>query len=313
MWAYELTAPRQFMRTEIPEPGPVPHGQVRIRLLAGGICGSDVPKFLGNRRYGRRDAPGPGYPMHEIAGVVEESADPRFSTGDQVSGYAYGQAGLRQLVVTPGDCLTHAPDGMTAIESTAIQPLSTVMFALDRLPDVRNRDVVVVGLGPIGLLYCHVLGQSGARVIGVDPVDRTTVAEDYGIDELFVGGIEDWQPTTGAAPSICIEAVGHQQETLTHSVTALGQEGHLLAFGVPDDETYAFPMRAAFDRGIAVYFGTTPRWEAVLTRAAAYLAEHRDILDTYITHVLTPDRATEAYTLMTSAATERRKVVIDTS
>ena len=312
MWAYELTAPRQFSRTEIPEPETLGPGEVLVRLLAGGICGSDVPKFVGIQQYGKRDAPGPGYPMHEIAGVVEQTADARFSPGDRVSGYAQGQAGLRQFVATPGDCLTHAPDGMTAIQSTAIQPLSTVMFALDRLPDVGNRDVLVVGLGPIGLLFCHVLHQAGARVIGVDPVDRSAVAEDYGIDELFVGGIEDWRPS-GAAPSICIEAVGHQQETLTHSVTALGQEGHLLAFGVPDDETYTFPMRAAFDRGIAVYFGTTPRWEAVLTRAAAYLGEHRDILDTYITHVLPPDRATEAYTLATTAAIERRKVVIDAS
>lgn len=312
MWAYDLVTARRFEPTEINDSATPAVGEVTVRLQAGGICGSDIPKFAGDRQFGKRDAPGVGYPMHEIAGVIEESADPRFVVGDRVCGYAAGQAGLRELVVTPADTLTHAPPSVTAVQSTVVQPLSTVLFALDRLPDVRGHDALVVGLGPIGLLFCHALNETGARVIGVDPVDRSDVAKTFGIDELFVGRIEDWRPR-GAGPTRCVEAVGHQQATLTDTVQAVAPEAHLIAFGVPDDETYTFPMRAAFDRGIALYFGVTQRWEAVLGRAATYLEEHREILDDYITHVLPLDRVNEAYTLASQPAVDRRKVVVQVS
>ena len=46
----------------------------------------------------------------------------------------------------------------------------------------------VLGLGPIGLLFCHVLKERGAaRVFGVDRVDRSAIAPRFGVDDVVWG------------------------------------------------------------------------------------------------------------------------------
>ncbi len=49
MWSYRLVAPYTFERTDMPEPSPesLVDGQVLLRFLAAGICGSDLPGFRG--------------------------------------------------------------------------------------------------------------------------------------------------------------------------------------------------------------------------------------------------------------------------
>ena len=47
-----LTAPATWTPVEVPAPDPaaLPDGEVLVRVLAGGICGSDLPAFY--RRHG---------------------------------------------------------------------------------------------------------------------------------------------------------------------------------------------------------------------------------------------------------------------
>ena len=49
MWAYRLIAPYTFERLDIPEKTPesLGDGQVLLRFLAAGVCGSDLPGFRG--------------------------------------------------------------------------------------------------------------------------------------------------------------------------------------------------------------------------------------------------------------------------
>ena len=116
----------------MPQPGP---GRVLVRLLAGGICGSDLPSFIGRRNtfvdfYGE-----PGYPLHEVVGeVVARRAAARArgsSAGPSVtSGWpsTSSRAPTRSLALD---------DELTDVEATVVQPLCTVLHQLDRIPDVR--------------------------------------------------------------------------------------------------------------------------------------------------------------------------------
>ena len=51
MWSYRLVAPFTFERSERQEPLPdaLGDGQVLLRFLAAGICGSDLPGFRGSQ------------------------------------------------------------------------------------------------------------------------------------------------------------------------------------------------------------------------------------------------------------------------
>ena len=85
MWAMRLAGPGAFERITVPVPtaGDLGDGQVLLRTLAGGICGSDLPYFRGAHPLpevpgltGRLASELPGFPMHEVVGEVVASRHP---------------------------------------------------------------------------------------------------------------------------------------------------------------------------------------------------------------------------------------------
>ena len=77
MWAYRLVAPYTFERLDIPEKtaGDLVDGQVLLRFMAAGVCGSDLPPFRGVRGKiagdaGLSAAEMVGFPIHEVVGEV---------------------------------------------------------------------------------------------------------------------------------------------------------------------------------------------------------------------------------------------------
>src|SRR3954464_8799087 len=160
VWAYAITAPGRLERVETPQPQPG-EGRVLVRLLAGGICGSDLPSFIGRRNtfvdfYGR-----PGYPLHEVVGEVVSGALP---AGTRVVGWAEHHLGLAEFFVARVDAITPV-DEFSDVEATVIQPLCTVLHQLDRIPDVAGKRAAVIGQGSIGLLFSHALKAGGAASV----------------------------------------------------------------------------------------------------------------------------------------------------
>ena len=83
MWSYRLVAPFTFERTNLPDRSPesLAEGQVLLRFLAAGVCGSDLPGFRGTRGRlpgdtGACAAEMNGFPIHEVAGEVLASRHP---------------------------------------------------------------------------------------------------------------------------------------------------------------------------------------------------------------------------------------------
>jgi L-iditol 2-dehydrogenase len=110
MWSYRIIAPYQFERTSIAEktPDSLADGQVLLRFLAAGVCGSDMPAFRGVRGKlpgdeGRSGAEKDGYPIHEVVGEVIASRHRQHRPGDRVVGWASAFDGLMERVVTDGN------------------------------------------------------------------------------------------------------------------------------------------------------------------------------------------------------------------
>ena len=100
------------------------------------------------------------------------------------------------------------------------QPLGTVVWACRKLPNLLNLDTVVVGQGPMGLLFTHMLSNLGARtVITTDVVDFRTVAKKMRATHTInadkqnpAAAVEEI--TEGRMADLVIEVVGHQTETI---------------------------------------------------------------------------------------------------
>jgi D-arabinose 1-dehydrogenase-like Zn-dependent alcohol dehydrogenase len=99
MKAVVMTAVKEpFTTREIPDPQPAT-GQVRIRLHATGVCGTDVHVWNGEL-----PVPLPIVPGHEPVGVIDSVGQGVKSVkpGDRV-GVSWFQAGLRQVSVLPDE------------------------------------------------------------------------------------------------------------------------------------------------------------------------------------------------------------------
>ena len=314
MWAHRLIAPGQLETVEVDEPGEPRPGRVVARFEAGGICGSDLPSFLGVRDLLVGASHGkPGFPMHELVGVVEASAADDLPVGTRVVGWAEGHRGMAERFVARGDQVITIGDELPPTHATVIQPLCTVLYALRRLGDVRGARVAVIGQGSIGLLFSHALKAAGAgHVTGVDPVDRRDAAQAFGVDAMEWSSSSEWVASLGdgARPDIVVEAVGHQAGTLEHAVEGVAHGGTVLAFGVPDDTHYAFPFARFFRKDLTLLAGVTQDRRRSLEAAREYLVEHREMLDAYITDVFPVAAAQAAFELAVKPTAGRLKVVL---
>jgi L-iditol 2-dehydrogenase len=321
MWAQVLVAPQKFAMVEVPQPaaGDLSEGEVLLRTLAGGICGSDLPNFRGQVSLvvkggsDSRTAGVPGFPLHEIVGVATASRYPGIAVGDKVVGWASGLNGLAEYVVTSGDGLQAYAPSLDPGVAVMLQPLACVLYALERVPALPGAHVAVIGQGPMGLLFSHVAKSMGARkVTGIDRVDRSDVATCYGVDEVLHASSDRWAAglRDGSRPGIVIEAIGHQMSTLDHAVTAAASGGIIFYFGVPDDTHYPLPINAFLRKNLTLISGATLERRRMLAAAGTYLAEHPALAESFLTHSFPSDHAEEAFRLASVPAPGRLKVTL---
>jgi L-iditol 2-dehydrogenase len=319
MWAQTILAPYTCgpVRADAPRTSDLEPGQVILRVLAGGICGSDLPAFRDGSlmTMPHPPAPVPGYPLHEVAGEVVASRDELLAVGARVVGWASGRNAAAELIVADGSGLYAYDEALSPTEAIVMQPLACVLSAVREQPyEIAGLSAAVLGLGPIGILFAHVLRSMGvSSVTGVDRVDRSDVAARFGIDEVVTMSGTRWVAgltPTSPRPQFVVEAVGHQVGTLTDAVRAVADRGRVLYFGIPDDEFYPFPMVAFLRKNATFSAGYTRDKRSALADAARYLKEHADLPSAYITSIFPMSELQAAFELADRPAKGRLKIVL---
>jgi L-iditol 2-dehydrogenase len=320
VWSYRIVAPYLFEHTSIADKTPdcLADGQVLLRFLAAGVCGSDLPAFRGARGRisgddGRSAAEKDGFPIHEVAGEVIASRHPDHRPGDRVVGWASGFDGLMEHVVSDGNGLAPYDPALSPAQAIGLQPLACVLYACEQLPDLAGRHVAIIGQGSIGLLFSYVAKAAGARrVTGVDPVDRESHAKGFGVDDPVRATSDRWVSRLAAADraDVVIEAVGHQVATLGHAIEAAAPGGTVFYFGVADDDAYPINMRLVLRRNLTLKSGVTLDRRRVLELAGKFAAEHPELLGSYLTHTFSVDDVQGAFDLACRPIPERVKIAI---
>lgn len=78
------------------------------------------------------------------------------------------------------------PDHVEYAEAALTEPLACVVRGMDEMPVERGETVVVMGLGPIGLLFVQMCVLAGARVLAVGRrQERLALAAELGAAEVF--------------------------------------------------------------------------------------------------------------------------------
>ncbi|MBY4575425.1 alcohol dehydrogenase [Gordonia paraffinivorans] len=200
-----------------PEPGP---GQVLIRVLRAGICGSDlharvhcdataeVSDEVGYDAFMRSDQS--VIMGHEFAGEVVSYgprcrkkwapgtrvvAVPMIRHGEKahLTGLSASAGGAyAQFTLVSEDMTFEIPDGLPIEHAALTEPLAVAHHAVRR-GEVGRRDVaVVIGCGPIGLAVIAMLKASGVRTVIASDLSagRRALAERVGADIVVDPAVE---------------------------------------------------------------------------------------------------------------------------
>jgi L-iditol 2-dehydrogenase len=205
---------------EIPTPAIGP-GEILIRVEACGICHTDLKKIEYNLL-----AP-PRVFGHETAGIVAAvgSGVSKFKSGDRVvafhhipcrqcfycrrkifaqcpvykkvgitAGFEPAGGGFAQYVRVMdwivADGVEKIPDGISFERATLVEPLNTCLKAVVQCDPQPEDLVVILGQGPIGLMFTMLTHRTGARVAATDTIDaRLALASQCGADFA-------WDPRT---------------------------------------------------------------------------------------------------------------------
>jgi L-iditol 2-dehydrogenase len=187
MRAALLHGPGDLRVEDVPEPA----GEVVVDVRAATTCGTDRKLLLGPH-------PALGsYPArfgHETAGVRRDSGE-RVLVGDSVAcgrcapcragrtnlcrrmTWVFG--GFAEAIAAPAAALHPMPDGLPFAAAAMAEPLAACIHAIGR--GTREREVVVLGGGTIGLMLARLLVLDGRAVTVVDRhAERREQAEDLG-------------------------------------------------------------------------------------------------------------------------------------
>jgi len=181
MLAVHLESGRVQLR-QVPLPR-VPEGFARIRLLAAGICSTDIELQRGY--YGFSGTPG-----HEFVGEVTDAADKawigkrvvgeinlacghcdwckrglgRHCPTRTVLGIVKHPGAFREFLTLPIRNLHRVPASIPTEHAVFIEPIAAACEILDQVKIPKGERVAVLGDGKLGLLVSQVLQAKGARV-----------------------------------------------------------------------------------------------------------------------------------------------------
>ncbi len=311
----QIVAQQRIEFVDRPIPEPTQPGQVVVRMVKGAICGSDMPHFL----YEQPQYPLPdGVSLHECIGVIAASTSKRFKEGDEVLAVPPAHRGLQEYFLTSEEVTFLLPDFDPKQSILMSQPLGTVIWALRKLGNLLLQHTVVLGVGPMGLLFTHLLSNLGAKtIIALDKLDyRLETARSMQATHTLnvtccdvvkeVGAI-----TGGHMADLVVEVVGHQTETLNTCVSLARRGGTILAFGVPDDEIYPYQFKQMYTKNLTLIGSVSPDVQNDYPMAIDMITQGRIDVTPMITHELPLLEAQRAFEMARDKTEKAVKILLN--
>jgi L-iditol 2-dehydrogenase len=286
----------------VPEVGP---REILIKVAACGICGTDIKKIF------QRYVEPPQILGHELAGTVVAvgAGVTKFKPGDRVMSFHHTPCGTcfycenrlfsqckqyKTTGLTAGFTpngggfgeyvkampwvaergIVHLPDNVSFEEATFIEPINTIVKAVQKARVKKGENVLVLGCGPIGLQLLMVANLEGAKLYTSDPMAERRAKS------LTLGALESFDPTSGKL----IEEVKARTD-------GRGADAVLVAVAHPS--VVADALAAARPGGRILLFAANDPVTRIEFPAAAVGIDEKEILGSYSAAVDIQDAAAE--------------------
>ncbi len=306
---------------EVPVPE-VADGEVLIKVAACGICGTDIkkifhgyvepPQILGHELAGTVVAAGRGvtkwkpgdrvmsfhhipcgkcfYCERRLFSQCEQYKTTGLTGGFTPNGGGFGEY-VKAMPWVAERGIVALPDNVSFEEATFIEPINTIVKAVQKARVVSGETVLVIGCGPIGLQLLMVAKLEGARPYTSDPIAERRAKS------LSLGAIESFDPSSGKLVA-----------EVKARTDGRGADAVLVAVAHPAVVVEA--LAAARPGGRVLLFAANdPVTKIEFPAAAVGIDEKEPVMD-IVTHRFPLDKIQEALELAARPTAESLKILI---
>jgi L-iditol 2-dehydrogenase len=330
---------------EVPVPE-VKEGEILIRVAACGICGTDIkkifqryvepPQILGHELAGTVVAVGPGvtkwtpgdrvmsfhhtpcgrcfYCEKRLYSQCQQYKTTGLTAGFTPNGGGFGEY-VKAMPWVAERGIIALPDNVSFEEATFIEPINTIVKAVQKARITQGETVLILGCGPIGLQLLMVSKLEGARLYTSDPIPQRRDKS------LTLGALESFDPTSGklveeirartdgrGADAVLV-AVAHPS-VVTDALATARPGGRILLFAANDPVTkIEFPAAAVGIDEKEILGSYSAAVDIQESAAELVLGKKLPVMQ-IVTHRFSLDRIQEGLELAARPTAESLKILI---
>jgi len=320
---------------QVPVPG-VGDGEVLIKVAACGICGTDIkkiyqryvepPQILGHELAGRVVAIGRGVSRWKLGDRVMSfhhipcgacfycknrlfSQCQQYKTTGLTGGFTPNGGGFGEYVkAMPWVAergIVALPDNVSFEEATFIEPINTIVKAVQKARVTAGEMVLIAGCGPIGLQLLMVTKNVGASIYTSDPM--ATRRE----KSLSLGALESFDPNGGKLrEEILTRTEGRGADAVLVALATARPGGRVLLFAANDPVTKIEFPAAAVGIDEKEILGSYSAAVDIQQSAAALVLEKKLPVMDIVTHRFPLGRIQEGLDLAVRPTEDSLKILI---
>ena len=249
------------------EERPIPsisNGEILVKMMASGICGTDVMQWYRIKKV-------PRVLGHEMAGeIVEIGKDvEEFKKGDRVfvshhvpcykcrhcvhGNYTaceslhtgnYEPGGFSEFIRVPEENVRYGtfllPERVTFEDATMIEPLGCVIAGQNQLGMKEGHTVLIIGSGVSGILHIQLANIKGTKVIATDIDEyRLNKAVEFGADYAIDASkysIDELKRINDNRLADVVIVCAASKQAVENAISSVDRKGKILFFAVPENE-----------------------------------------------------------------------------
>ncbi|HIE43792.1 MAG TPA: NAD(P)-dependent alcohol dehydrogenase [Candidatus Omnitrophica bacterium] len=313
-------------------------GEVLIKVMTVGICGSDV-HYYKRGRIGSQIVKYPFIVGHECSGIVESITEGvrNVSVGERVaiepaipcglcefccsarpnicpkvkflgtpatSGAPPVEGALREYITMPASNVIPIPQALSFEEATLTEIVAIAIHAVDLVGINPGDEVAIFGSGPIGLATLQASKVSGAaRIFATDLLNsRLQMAKVLGAD--YVANLKEVDPMdmikdiTRGRGVDVTFEAAGEQETVNHALEAVRRGGRTAIIGIPEEERIWYNPEIRRKELVIYHVRRSNQANRDVERAISLMAGGKLEVDSLVTHEFPLEKTGDALDLV---------------
>lgn len=261
---------------EVPKPE-VHRGWVRVKQLRCGLCGTDVHNYYTETIFGKDRYP--FHMGHETCGIVDALGDGVYNleVGDLVVIDPFwtcnqcepcrmgnnnncerlatiglvGPSGNSEYTMAPASSVLKARCDVDPTLLAFVEPVGTIIYAMDKLKLSPIHDVLIIGAGAIGMLFFQMLRNAAINSLTVaDVVDtKLAFARELGAERI----INTARDKDDMKYDVIIDCTGNAK-VAESDIECAKFGGQILIFGVcPIDSTITIKPFDVYRKDLSIF------------------------------------------------------------